>query len=46
MAVFAVTSVPLSFLGAQVAIRTDPHRLERSYGMALIGLGAVFLFLP
>jgi uncharacterized membrane protein YfcA len=46
VAVFAATSVPLSFLGARVAIRTDPHRLERIYGMALIGLGAVFLFLP
>lgn len=46
VAVFAATSVPLSFLGARVAIRTDPHRLERIYGMALIGLGAVFLVLP
>ena len=46
VAVFAATSVPLSFLGARVAMRTDPHRLERIYGMALIGLGAVFLVLP
>jgi len=46
VAVFATTSVPLSFLGARVAMRTDPHRLERIYGMALIGLGTVFLFLP
>jgi len=46
VAVFAATSVPLSFLGARVAMRTDPHRLERIYGMALIGLGAVFLLLP
>ncbi|MBK5330830.1 MAG: sulfite exporter TauE/SafE family protein, partial [Ilumatobacteraceae bacterium] len=37
VAVFAVTSVPLSFLGAKVALRTDPKRLERVYG-AVIGL--------
>lgn len=45
VAVFAATSVPLSFLGARVAIRTDPHRLEGIYGVALIGLGTVFLVL-
>jgi uncharacterized membrane protein YfcA len=45
VAVFAATAVPLSFLGARVAMRTDAHRLERIYGMALIGLGGVFLFL-
>jgi len=45
VAVFAATSVPLSFLGARVAIRTDPHRLEGIYGVALIGLGSVFLVL-
>ena len=43
VAVFAVTSVPLSFLGARVALRTDPARLERVYG-AVIGIfGVVFL---
>ena len=41
----AVTSVPLSFLGARVALRTDARRLERGYGVALAGLGAVFLAL-
>jgi uncharacterized membrane protein YfcA len=45
VAVFAATSVPLSFLGARVAMRTDSHRLERIYGVALIGLGAAFLLL-
>lgn len=43
--VLAVTSVPLSFLGARVALRTDARRLERGYGVALTGLGAVFLAL-
>ncbi|MEO6122679.1 MAG: sulfite exporter TauE/SafE family protein [Ilumatobacteraceae bacterium] len=45
VAVFASTSVPLSFLGARVALRTDPKRLERVYGVALTVLGTVFLFL-
>jgi uncharacterized membrane protein YfcA len=46
VAVFASTSVPLSFLGARVAMRTDPRRLEKIYGVALVALGAVFLALP
>ena len=41
--VFALTSVPLSFLGARVALRTDAARLERFYGVALVVLGVVFL---
>jgi uncharacterized protein len=45
VAVFAATSVPLSFLGARVAVRIDSQRLERLYGFALIALGAVFLAL-
>ena len=45
VAIFAATSVPLSFVGARLAIRTDAKRLERGYGFALIALGAVFLFL-
>jgi len=45
VAVFAATSVPLSFLGARVAMRTDAHRLERLYGAALIVLGTVFLII-
>ena len=43
VAVFAATSVPLSFLGARVALRTDPARLERLYGAAIGLLGIVFL---
>ena len=43
--VFASTSVPLAFTGARVALRTDPHRLERFYGAALAVLGAAFLAL-
>lgn len=46
VAVFGSTSVPLSFFGARVAVRTDPHRLERIYGVALVVLGIVFLFIP
>ncbi len=45
VAVFAATSVPLSFLGARVAMRTDAHRLERFYGGALVVLGIVFLII-
>jgi uncharacterized membrane protein YfcA len=41
--VVAVTSVPLSFLGARVALRTDAARLERIYGVGLSVLGAAFL---
>ncbi|MGZ4769941.1 MAG: sulfite exporter TauE/SafE family protein [Ilumatobacteraceae bacterium] len=44
--VFGSTSVPLSFLGARVALRTNPHRLEKIYGIALVVLGVVFLFIP
>lgn len=43
VAAFAVGSVPLSSLGAKVAVRTDPARLERGYGLALVVLGAGFL---
>ncbi|MEO7369947.1 MAG: sulfite exporter TauE/SafE family protein [Ilumatobacteraceae bacterium] len=43
--VFGSTAVPLSFIGARVAMRTDPHRLERIYGAALIVLGTVFLII-
>ena len=43
VAVFAATSVPLSFLGARVALRTKPARLERLYGAAISSLGIIFL---
>jgi len=45
VAVFASTSVPLSFVGARLALRADPERLERGYGVALAVLGTVFLVL-
>ena len=40
----ALGSVPFSYLGARVAIRTRPARLERGYGLALTALGIFFLF--
>lgn len=40
---FALGSIPLSSLGARVALRTDPTRLERGYGVVLVVLGAGFL---
>jgi uncharacterized membrane protein YfcA len=43
VAVFASTSVPLSFMGARVAVRTATGHLERVYGAALTVLGIVFL---
>ena len=36
---FAAGSVPLSSLGAKVALRTDPGRLELGYGVALVLMG-------
>ncbi len=39
----ALGSVPFSFLGALVAIRTGAGRLERLYGAALTILGVSFL---
>ncbi|MEW6511653.1 MAG: sulfite exporter TauE/SafE family protein [Bacteroidota bacterium] len=42
-AALAVGSVPFSYLGAKVAIKTRPRTLERLYGLALTGLGAYFL---
>jgi len=39
----AVGSVPLSYLGARLAIHTNARRLERLYGVVLTGLGAFFL---
>ena len=40
----ALGSVPFSFLGARVAIRTKASRLERLYGFVLTALGVFFLF--
>jgi uncharacterized membrane protein YfcA len=43
VAVFGLTSVPLSFLGARVALRMNARRLERVYGAALTVLGVGLL---
>jgi uncharacterized membrane protein YfcA len=43
VAVFSVTSVPLAFLGARVALRADGARLERAYGIVLALAGLAFL---
>ena len=43
VAVFAAGSVPLSGLGARVAIRSDGAWLERLYGVVLVVLGVGFL---
>jgi hypothetical protein len=40
----ALGSVPFSYLGAKVAIRSKAGNLERWYGVALTLLGAFFLF--
>ncbi len=40
----ALGSIPFSFLGARLAIKTRAAKLERWYGLALTGLGTYFLF--
>jgi uncharacterized membrane protein YfcA len=40
----ALGSVPLSYLGAYVAIRANARRLERVYGIVLTALGLYFLY--
>jgi uncharacterized membrane protein YfcA len=42
---FALTSVPLSYVGARVAVRTHPARLERLYGAGLATVGLAVLVL-
>lgn len=41
--VFGVASIPLSGVGARVAVRMNPARLERIYGTGLFALGLAFL---
>jgi len=43
VAVFGATSIPLSFVGARLALRTHPVHLERAYGIGLALLGATLL---
>ena len=42
--IVALGSAPFSYLGARIAIRTKPSRLERIYGVVLTLLGAFFLY--
>ncbi len=42
VAVFAAASVPLAAVGARLALRTSSIRLEKAYGVTLIGLGTSF----
>ena len=39
---FAVGAIPLSGLGARVALRADVVRLERFYGASLVAMGTIF----
>ena len=43
VAVFALASVPLSAVGARLAIRSDSDRLERAYGAVLATIGVALL---
>lgn len=45
VAVFGAASIPLSYVGARVAIRSDSTLLERIYGGVLAALGIGLLFL-
>lgn len=45
VAVFATASIPLSYVGARVALRTHAVRLERIYGAGLAVLGPTLLLL-
>ncbi len=43
VAVFGVTSIPLSYVGARLALRTQAAHLERAYGAGLALLGSALL---
>jgi uncharacterized membrane protein YfcA len=43
VAVFGLTSIPLSYLGGRVAVRTHAPSLERLYGAGLLAIGLVTL---
>jgi uncharacterized membrane protein YfcA len=43
VAVFGVTSIPLSYVGGRVAVRTHAPKLERLYGAGLLAIGLVTL---
>ena len=39
VAVFALTAIPLSYVGGRVAVRTHAPKLERLYGVGLLVIG-------
>lgn len=43
VAVFGVTSIPLSYVGGRVAVRTHAPKLERFYGAGLLVIGLATL---
>ena len=43
VAVFGATSIPLSYTGARLALRTQAVHLERAYGAGLALLGSALL---
>ena len=43
VAAFSVTSIPLSYVGGRVAVRTQGTRLERWYGAGLLLIGVISL---
>jgi uncharacterized membrane protein YfcA len=43
VAVFALGSIPLSGVGARLAVKVDATHLERFYGLVLVVLGGAFL---
>jgi uncharacterized protein len=43
VAAFSVTSIPLSYVGGRVAVRTHSTRLERWYGLGLLVIGLATL---
>jgi uncharacterized membrane protein YfcA len=45
VAVFGATSIPLSYVGARVALRSNALHLERIYGGALTALGVALLLI-
>jgi uncharacterized membrane protein YfcA len=40
---FGAGSIPLSYVGGRLAVRSDPERLQRGYGAVLVVLGVGFL---
>jgi uncharacterized membrane protein YfcA len=45
VAVFGLTSIPLSYVGGRVAVRTHAPKLERYYGAGLLAIGLLTLAL-